>query len=398
MKLPDDFISQMSGMLDTQSLDELVAAIAEPSPTSIRLNTQHLTDEAKAELTEAFSLTDERRIPWCSDGFYLDQRPSFTMDPLFHAGAYYVQEASSMYIAWLVQHYIGTNDVTALDLCAAPGGKSTLLLSSLSVGSTLIANEIVPRRASILRENISKWNSGNSIVTNDKPADFRKMDEVFDLILCDVPCSGEGMFRKDETAIQEWSLQNVAMCSNRQCEIISDIWHSLKPGGLMIYSTCTYNTSEDEENVKWISQQLGADILPCLDKDEWNITHNLLPHETFSCCHFMPHKQKGEGFFCAILRKHGESDGQQVCINNKMLKSLNVLTLEDRMADCIATVDVDRSTALQYLRGEALKLDSTTPKGIVTITYRKMPLGKVKNIGNRANNLYPKEWRIRKQI
>lgn len=226
------------------------------------------------------------------------------------------------------------------------------------------------------------------------------MKGVFDLILCDVPCSGEGMFRKDPDSINQWSLHNVDMCSKRQRDIVSAIWGCLKPGGLMIYSTCTYNTKENEENVKWISLNLGADILPCPALGKWDITQNLMADETFDCMHFMPHKQKGEGFFCAILRKD-EEDDEQLCksVNmKKLLSGLHVLDTEDRTKECVACVDVDKQTALQYLRGEALTLPTDTPKGLVTITYKQMPLGKAKNIGNRANNIYPKEWRIKKQI
>ncbi len=402
MRLPDDFMTEMQGLLDDKSMEQFVSAIGQTPPTSIRLNTRRITEEAKEKIMETYRLSDANRIPWCGDGYYLDSRPQFTMDPLFHAGAYYVQEASSMYISSLLHHYVGTRDVTALDLCSAPGGKSTLALSCMSCGSTLIANEIIPKRASILRENISKWGYNNVTVTNNRPEDFRRMKEVFDLILCDVPCSGEGMFRKDPDSVGQWSPQNVDMCRKRQRDIVSAVWDCLKPGGLMIYSTCTYNTKENEENVKWISECLGADILPCPTVDGWDITHNLMPDATFDCLHFMPHRQRGEGFFCAILRKDGGEDGLSdhgtVHINGKILGGLHILDMEDRTVGCVSQVDVDRQTALQYLRGEALTLPSATQKGLVTITYMHMPLGKAKNIGSRANNLYPKEWRIRKQI
>lgn len=392
----------MQDLLDDSSMEEFVFALGLTPPTSIRLNTRKITEEATKELTETFHLSEANRIPWCEDGYYLDSRPQFTMDPLFHAGAYYVQEASSMYISRLLRHYIGTRNVSVLDLCAAPGGKSTLLLSELSEGSTLVANEIIPKRASILCENISKWDYTNVTVTNNRPEDFSRMKEVFDLILCDVPCSGEGMFRKDPDSISQWSPHNVDMCSKRQRDIICAIWDCLKPEGLMIYSTCTYNTKENEENVRWIRQNLGAEILSCPTLDTWNITRNLMHGETFDCLHFMPHKQNGEGFFCAILKKEGEHDGQRhsgaTHISDKMMSRLHTLDIEDKTVGCVALVDVDRQTALQYLRGEVLTLSPDTPKGLVTITYRHMPLGKVKNIGTRANNLYPKEWRIRKQL
>ena len=394
MILPQDFIRQMQDILGPDELQQLLAAIDRPSPTTIRIN------PAKADLA-MLGYAQAEQVPWCAEGVYLSSRPTFTLDPLFHAGAYYVQEASSMFIAHLLREYVGSTDVSALDLCAAPGGKSTLLQSCLSAGSTLIANEIMPKRAWILRENISKWGGGNVLVTNNRPEDFRRMHNVFDLILCDVPCSGEGMFRKDEGAVRDWSLQNVEQCAERQRNIVATIWDCLRPGGLMIYSTCTYNTHEDEENVRWIRDELGADVLPCLAKPEWNVVGNLLSDD-FDCCHFFPHRIQGEGFFCAILRKHGaESDRSSSLrpITAKQLQTLRILPnpLEEYLSS-VATVEVDQSAALRYLRGEALVLGSDVPKGVVTIAYQGLALGPVKNIGSRANNLYPKEWRIRKQI
>lgn len=397
-ELSKDFIAQMRNLIGEDELYQLLDALEGPSPTTIRVN------PAKAD-RDFLGCAEAPAVPWCAEGVYLADRPSFTLDPLFHAGAYYVQEASSMFITHLLREYVGDTDITALDLCAAPGGKSTLLQSCLSAGSTLIANEIMPKRAWILRENISKWGGDNVIVTNNRPEDFLRMREAFDLILCDVPCSGEGMFRKDEGAIRDWSLQNVEMCAERQRDIVETIWPCLRPGGLMIYSTCTYNTLENEENVRWISQELGADILPCRAKSEWNVVGNLLD-DTFDCCHFFPHRIQGEGFFCAILRKHGEPTNRKT--SSLPLKGAGggLRLLPDPLFSSlphggdleVALVPVDHPTALRYLHGEALVLPPDVPKGQVVITYRGLPLGLVKNIGNRANNLYPKEWRIRKQV
>lgn len=393
MKLPDDFQSEMLPLLGEDEYAKLEEALAKPATTSIRLNPR------KPMCQEAWK--EARKVAWCDEGLYLDERPSFTMDPLFHAGAYYVQEASSMYISRLVRHYIGNEDVLAVDLCAAPGGKSTLLLAELSEGSHLFANEIMPKRAHILLENITKWGNKNVTITNNKASDYQKLGCSFDLILCDVPCSGEGMFRKDSQAIDEWSKENVEMCWQRQREIISDIWECLRPGGIMIYSTCTFNTKEDEENVIWISEELGAEILPTLANAEWNIMGSLADKD-IPCCHFMPHRTEGEGFFCAILRKEGnKEDADKVnadSIIKRANKVLRVLPLQGDEEKPVAAVDVDHQTALQYLHGEALRLPAETPRGIITITYKGLALGIAKNIGNRANNLYPKEWRIKKQV
>lgn len=402
----------MGALLGKAELLEFMRAMDEPCPVSVRMNGGVAGDSSgKTEGTVARVVA---RVPWCVEGAYLEERPSFTMDPLFHGGAYYVQEASSMFVAHVVDRYVGEAPVTALDLCAAPGGKTTLLIDHLPKGSLLVANEVNHRRSNILAENVSKWlnakgglDGDGCVVTNNEPGDFGKLgDEVFDFILCDVPCSGEGMFRKDERAIAEWSLKNVDMCWKRQRAIIADIWDSLKEGGLMIYSTCTYNTKEDEENVRWIRDELGAEVLDCGAEPEWNLVGNLLDGENFPCCHLMPHRVKGEGFFCAVLRKGGEplreAEGTMagtMAARRKLVemvrKRLRVIPLE--LWDVEAPVwEVGYDEAVSYLRGDALRLDDEAPRGMIAVTYRGFRLGMVKNIGQRANNLYPKEWRIRK--
>lgn len=390
--LPDDFCNQMRSQFSEAEYTEFMNSMNEACPVSIRLNPlKQIQTDCKFQ---------GEPIPWCKDGIYLSERPSFTMDPLFHAGAYYVQEASSMFISylcnWIKQQGEWDMPINALDLCAAPGGKSTLLYSELPEQSLLITNEIMPKRAQILRENMHKWTMGvtkdiNVYVTNNKSEDFKKAGkDLFDFILCDAPCSGEGMFRKDSKAIEDWSLSNVNMCQERQRDIATAIWPTLKDGGYMIYSTCTYNYKEDEDNVKWISEELGADIIDLDVPKEWGISESPF-------FHFYPHKTKGEGFFCALLRKHGDySHTRNKAIDKAINKNLKVLNIENKFEP--PYVDVDSNTALRYLHGEALTLPAETPRGLITITYQGLPLGQVKNIGNRANNLYPKEWRIRKQI
>lgn len=381
--LGDEEYIQFAGSLDT------------PCPTSIRLNPQKVNAEVMDELHAEYGIDASSRVAWCQDGYYLASRPTFTLDPLLHAGAYYVQEASSMFISHIIEQYMSERPLSALDLCAAPGGKSTLLASTLPEGSTLIANEVVPKRAKILEENMAKWGSERVTVTSRQARFFGQMPSAFDLILCDVPCSGEGMFRKDEGAVSEWSKANVDMCWRRQRDIVSDVWEGLKPGGFMIYSTCTYNTLENEENVRWIATELGADILPCNPLPEWNIKGNLLPGADFDCCHFMPHLTRGEGFFCALLRKHISSEQPVQTASTRRVSTKNPKQVQHGSSPTYA---VDRTTALQYLRGEALHLGPDAPKGILTITYKGLALGEAKNIGSRANNLYPKPWRIRMQL
>jgi 16S rRNA C967 or C1407 C5-methylase (RsmB/RsmF family)/NOL1/NOP2/fmu family ribosome biogenesis protein len=247
-------------------------------------------------------------VPWSSNGYYLQQRPSFTLDPLFHAGAYYVQEASSMFLEEAVKQSCDiAQPLKVLDLCAAPGGKSTLLQSVISDESLLVSNEVIKTRANILAENITKWGAANVVVTNNDPKDFQRLPAFFDLIVVDAPCSGSGLFRKDPGAIDEWSLNNVQLCSQRQQRILADILPSLKEGGVLIYSTCSYSESEDEEITDWLltEDELQMKNIRLKIKDEWNIVESSSKNEDGYGYRFYPDKLKGEGFFIAVFRKKG---------------------------------------------------------------------------------------------
>jgi 16S rRNA C967 or C1407 C5-methylase (RsmB/RsmF family) len=403
MQLPEAFISRTKALLGDE-WDAFEQALNQERPVSIRLNPQKVGIEALSD----FDL--ESPVPWASNAYYLSTRPVFTLDPLFHAGCYYVQEASSMFLEHFIKKYIH-EPVKALDLCAAPGGKSTHLSAILPEGSFLVANEVIRSRAEILSENLIKWGNPNTVVTNNQPKDIGKLKADFDLIVCDLPCSGEGMFRKDPVAVSEWSVNNVKRCAERQRQIISEIFPALKPGGILIYSTCTYNREENEDNIDWICKELDAELL-----EE--------PHR------FMPHKTKGEGFFIAALRNISERyrvkgegvQGRRCKINGTSTHPTNINNLDcftpfamtgkkmkkdiiPNHALAMSTTlsketfphwDLDRETALKYLRREALyNIPTAVPIGFVLVTYRNRPLGFIKNIGNRANNLYPQEWRIR---
>ena len=432
MQLPEAFIIRTKSLLGNEWA-AFERALNEESPVSIRLNPRKINPEL---LSETLPLSES--IPWAVDGYYLNNRPSFTLDPLFHAGCYYVQEASSMTLEHFVLNYF-PYPVKVLDLCAAPGGKSTHLSALLKNESLLVANEVIRSRANILSENQIKWGNPNTFVTNNDPAKIGKsLPAFFDVIVADLPCSGEGMFRKDSAAVAEWSINNVRLCAERQRRIIADIWPALKPGGILIYSTCTYNQEENEENLDWICYKLNAELL-----EE--------PRR------LMPHKMKGEGFFIAGIRKtkaavserivkekinifHSSpfadcfsspdnftfildnscwiavpailySDYLQVKNNLRILSAgvaLGEIKGQDRipahglaMSNALFETafprwEVDKETALRYLRKEVLQnIPSELPKGSVLITYKGHPLGFVKNIGTRANNLYPQEWRIR---
>ncbi len=288
MKLPLAFEAQMRQILGT-GYGDFKESLFEPSPTSIRLNPQKLVVGLKTEAV----------VEWCSDGFYLDQRPVFTLDPLFHAGAYYVQEASSMLIEWLYRHIPkSAKPIAVLDLCAAPGGKSTHLLSLIGPDDILVANEIHPQRSIILEENITRWGSPNVLVSRMSPHQLAgQWHELFDVILVDAPCSGEGMFRKDVLSIKEWSVENIERCVNRQQEILRLALNMLAPGGHLIYSTCTYNSKENEEQVQWMASVFPVETNLPLQQQSDGVQ---MSQFGFRC---YPHLVKGEGFFCSLLRK-----------------------------------------------------------------------------------------------
>ena len=426
MTLPEDFIRETRQLMGEDRFDRFIGAFDEEAPVSIRVNPKFLRKEEGGKWKEKCSAADsalesnllplssfhfpQKKVPWCPEGYYLSGRPQFTFDPLFHAGCYYVQEAASMFATHVLRSVTEgrffcdiASDVTkepslcyTLDLCAAPGGKSTAMRTVLPEGSLLVSNEPIPARAQILLENITKWGWPDCIVTNNYPRDFRKAKMQFDLILCDVPCSGEGMFRKDPATIGEWSPQNVEKCWRLQREIVADAWECLSPGGLLIYSTCTYNIKENEENVRWILETYDAEPITIPTDPSWNITGSLLPGFDVPVYRFIPGITHSEGLFLCALRKRGkwkEERGKRIVLPQN--PGLNVISSPPKLGGEATRIDLSYQDALSYLRGEALVLPPDTPRGIVTVTYRGVPLGPAKNIGSRANNLYPKPWRIK---
>jgi len=363
-----------------------------------------------------------------------------------------------MFIAEAVRKCV-SGPVRVLDLCAAPGGKSTLLAQLLPEGSLLISNEIQRSRAQILAENMVKWGRPGVMVTCNTPKQIGQSSLMFDIIAVDAPCSGEGMFRKDEGAVRDWSIGNVEMCAARQREIIEDIWPALRPGGYLIYSTCTFNRQEDEDNVRWIMDRFGAEAIGLNPAAEWNIAGSFTD-DSLPVYHFMQHRTRGEGFFLSLLRKPEGAvatlksrpfkadsskipaecrgwlrtdSGYEFFIKNESVFALPMELADDMWQagqelyplvpgvevamlkgrdwvpahalamntalnrDAFQRVEVTRQQALAYLHCDALRFDDV-PRGIVLLTYHNIPLGFAKNIGNRANNMYPQEWRIRNSI
>ena len=384
-QLPIDFTDMARRTMGEERFDCYLKAFETDAPVSIRLN-----PEKAKELT-----ADGERVPWCRNAYYLPQRPNFTYDPLLHAGCYYVQEAGSMFLDTVMQQWVPDAPVVMIDFCAAPGGKSLLARTALAAGSVLFSNEPMRNRANILAENVEKWGYADHFVTNNYPRDYRRAKMIADVVLCDVPCSGEGMFRKDEATIREWSMQNVEKCARLQREIVTDAWSCLADGGLFIYSTCTFNTHEDEENIQWMMDELGAEVLPVKVDAAWNITGSLLDGFSQPVYRFIPGISKGEGLFLCVLRKGGTwQQGQSLKALRKSQQNLNIIYCPKAQPDMVK-VEVNYQQAMAYLRHEAITLGADVPRGMVGICFEGHLLGLAKNIGNRANNLYPKEWKIR---
>ncbi len=397
-------------------------------------------------------------VPWCDTGYYLATRPVFTLDPLFHAGCYYVQEASSMFVAHAIRSLgLATDPLLALDLCAAPGGKSTLLNAYIHQDSLLVANEPIKSRVTTLTDNMIRWGDPNTVVTNNDPSAFGHLPGFFDLLLVDAPCSGSGLFRKDSGAIDEWSEANVQLCSERQQRILANSLPALKTGGILLYSTCSYSAEENEEIADWLCDTQGMEAVAIPIDAGWGIveTHS----EKHGCpgYRFYPHRLEGEGFFLAAFRKvaaQSSFDGrklkppekatiknlekwianptdfitfqvanetfifpeahqqhlralQQVlylrnagtCIGHfahaELIPSHDLALCQFRQSD-LPTVALDRATALEYLRKGHVP-PSVNPDGRTgwaIVTHRGASLGWVKLLPNRINNYYPKEWRI----
>ncbi len=315
MELPRTFVERVLRDLGTTEGEALCRALDGEACVSIRVNpakAEGLRGEQPARVSEVLPmLTAAGRVPWCADGFLLAGRPSFTFDSDFHAGAYYVQEAASQFVGCLLQG-VPTSGARILDLCAAPGGKTTLYASLVGRGGLVVANEIDRRRASVLADNVRKWGTGNVVVTTCEPHAVCDCEAWFDVVAVDAPCSGEGMFRKDPAARGEWSENNVRQCAARQDDILREAWRALRPGGTLIYSTCTFNRDEDEGSLErmlaWAGDEVAAPYPVDVDP-AWGIVEGEVgPFRTFR---FFPHRTVGEGFFAAVARKAPDAPGRQ---------------------------------------------------------------------------------------
>lgn len=409
--------------MDAEARAAFIAAHRDAPPISIRLNRKKW--DAATVLSP---------VPWCGDGIYLPVRPHFTFDPLFHAGAYYVQEASSMFLEQAVAAagLIG-KDIHALDLCAAPGGKSTHLLSLLGDGAALVSNEVVRNRTLPLCDNILRWGRANCIVTSAQPEAFALSGELFDLVLVDAPCSGEGLMRRDPDAASHWSHEAVEGCAIRQRDILTQAWECLRPGGILIYSTCTFNGVENEANMAWLVNGHKAESIRITLHQAWGVTE--VEMNGAYGYRFMPHRTKGEGFFLSLMKKEGElataDDNRSDPVEVKGHQGRSIITqgilgLSERLSPDVRQIQLGTEVArtergleapthalalsvtsdialpdiglllgdaIAYLRGEPLRANGA--KEYATVSYRGLRLGLVKGAGNRWNNLYPAPLRIR---
>ncbi len=455
MSLPVELLASLRGIpgFSPEQFD-LVHQSGE-QVTSVRLNPASTNEQLPVDFAAM-----AKPVPWTRFGYYLEQRPSFTFDPLFHAGLYYVQEASSMFLEQAMRQLVSNNDpINVLDLCASPGGKSTHLQSLLSAGSLLVSNEVIRTRANVLRDNIIKWGADQVVVTNNDPKDFAELVSFFDVLVVDAPCSGSGLFRRDPEAISEWSLNNVQLCSQRQQRILADCWPSLKENGILIYSTCSYSMEEDEIIMDWIQKELDAENCPLTIEEHWGI------QETMSAggnkgYRFWPDKVKGEGFFLACFRKKNSEEPAKIKVRkqpdrvSKLERELvarwtntegkafikhqqtvytwpedrfntfawllekmrfvysgiktgelmrdklvpdHALALSGLVLAAVPRLELSREEAIRYLQRKDIS-PANPPGGWVLASYAGHALGWMNILPGRINNYYPKELRILRDI
>ncbi len=444
MSLPEKFIDSLP--FSEEEKVKLINGLQTDPVISVRKN----------PFKENNLFENEEQVPWSRYGKYLKERPYFIKDPLFHAGTYYSQEASSMFLEMVLKS-LDLSDKVVLDLCAAPGGKSTLINSCMPKNGLLLANEVIKSRSWILKENLDKWGGSNVIVTNNEPSDFEQFLGFFDVVVVDAPCSGEGMFRKDKNAINEWSERNVNLCCSRQKRILSDIIPTITNGGVLIYSTCTFNDKENRDNLKWLQENYEVENL----EFEYPLGEGIveLNEGNLKGFQFLPGVTKGEGFFISAMLVYGGreklkvpkrirklrldswegSSGEFLNNENKnyiidetihnfperfesILKSiiwdLNPIKIGCKIGqnikgkikyshelafayelkkDTFELVEVSYEDAIRFLQKKVLsEVPNITSWGL--IAFQNQPLGWVKKVGGRLNNYYPKEFRIRKEF
>ena len=458
MRLPEQFISRMQRELGVAEAEALCAALETEPSTSVRLNPAKMAEQKWGG----------GRVAWSDYGYLLGERPAFTLDPDFHAGAYYVQEASSQFAGYIVSMAVGGAEACkgqrVLDMCAAPGGKSTHYATLVGERGLVVANEINRSRAAVLADNARKWGLGNMVVTCNDSARVADFEEWFDVVAVDAPCSGEGMFRKSDEACEQWSEANVAMCAERQWEILQNAFRSLKPGGVLLYSTCTFNRTEDEDVVGRACEEFGDELLAVDDipiGGDWGVVTGC--EGVFQTFRFFPHRLTGEGMFMAVARKAGLATSRRRMpkARRKVMEAVDKRTAQELSRwvkeseqmrffaagdtlygcrkehydevealagtlaviysgvamgqvfkgklkpdgalalyagvnhDAVACCEVDEQEALKFLRKQDMDAAQFS-EGVNMVLYGGRPLGFVKRVGARVNNMYPNSLRILK--
>lgn len=446
VEIPEAFIERMK-LEWPDEVDEILAGLEAEGATSIQVN-------AIKGTTIDF---EHPKVPWFEQGMILASRPIFPLDPLWHSGSYYVQDASSMFLGYVLSQLPLPANTLALDFCASPGGKSLIFQNILKDKLELVSNEIHPQRNSILRENLTKAGYGNVMVTQADSAAFLRADILFDAILIDAPCSGEGMFRKDMKARTEWSPGLVEKCARRQEEMLDDMVECLKPGGVLIYSTCTFAREENESQIDRLLSSGNWEVIRIPVEDAWGLVESRLDSGEHCGYRFFPHRLKaGEGLFMSVIRKKGHAepvstspkrqkrnkvktklpelgewlpDGMELVdhfgelyaqsplqkelyglfvdklkvtmpgialgeMKGKDLIPAHSLALSTKRKVKVPVTELSREEALEYLRRNPLSADQFTGKGWQLVSYNSQILGWVKVLPNRINNYYPKGWRL----
>lgn len=443
MNISEEFIKHLSnlpgfdrsGFLDAHNQEALTSVRAHPK--------------------KFFPFDKLKPVPWHSEGFYLQKRPDFTLDPFFQSGNYYVQEASSMFLREVLNQLVLPDNPLILDLCASPGGKSTDVLSFLNGNGLLVSNEISPKRVSALVHNISKWSYPNSIVTHNSPQQITNSISEFDVILIDAPCSGSGMFRKIPEWANEWSLKLVNDCAERQKKILSEVIPQMKENSYLIYSTCSYSREENEAVIEFVCNEFNLESHEVILNNDWGINKSNIG--TINAFRFWPQNLNGEGFFISVLNakhqpekvkrktknkfKYNQNkivnemlnfnsensifeDHEKVYFwnryvhdflqNNNELRYVKrgVLLGEFKGSDFIPAYDfamsgltsteiqcleLSREDAVKYLRKENLVLNTDgMKKGFALVKHQNNSLGWAKILNGRINNYYPSEFRVLK--
>lgn len=402
------------------------------------------------------------QVPWCNLAYQLNERPSFVHHPAWHGGGFYVQEASSMFLWHVLETLqLSKTGLHVLDLCAAPGGKSTLLASYFT-NSLLISNEVIKSRNAILVENITKWGGSNTVVVQNDPAHIGKLHHFFDCIVVDAPCSGSGLFRKDSDALLNWTEDQVLHCQARQKRIVQDIWPAVKPGGYLIYSTCSYSEQENEDIIDFLLENEDAITVSIPVPEEWGIITSISKTNSGRSYRFWPHLVQGEGFFLAVIQKTPlltdysnslpsrtieaipkkqeiltkqmvlNTDGMHLFNESSLIRmapriflhALEIIAahlyikkagvalgewkgqswiphheyaVSGALLDNYPKMELTTKDALQYLMRKDFFVEGLQ-HGWNTVWHDGLCLGWAKVLSNRINNYYPNSWRILKDI